>query len=109
MLIPFAVLGSLMAWYVVFRGRKPGLYTDWALCNEQVSGFKNASFKRYECEKAAIDALSRFFGPSDEADGGKIKSRFVGTNLARKKGLDIKNCIIFFQFCVIVILLYRAI
>jgi viroplasmin and RNaseH domain-containing protein len=42
--------------YVVFCGRRTGIYTDWPTCNAQVSGYSNAVFVGYdniaEAEKA---------------------------------------------------------
>ena len=31
--------------YVVWQGRKPGIYTSWKECEAQVSGFENARYK----------------------------------------------------------------
>lgn len=32
-------------YYVVWKGRKPGIYTSWAECEQQVKGFVGAEFK----------------------------------------------------------------
>ncbi|KAL3420323.1 ATP-dependent DNA helicase PIF1 [Phlyctema vagabunda] len=34
--------------YVVFRGRKTGIFNSWAACQEQVSGFQNNHHRGYE-------------------------------------------------------------
>lgn len=34
--------------FVVFRGRRPGIYRSWEECDEQVKGFAGNSFKGYE-------------------------------------------------------------
>lgn len=43
-------------YYVVWAGRKPGVYTSWAECKAQTDGFNQAKFKvfptRAEAEKA---------------------------------------------------------
>lgn len=39
--------------YVVWRGREPGIYTDWSSCNAQVHGFPAARFKSYRSLKEA--------------------------------------------------------
>ncbi|MCG5105097.1 ribonuclease H [Oceanobacillus alkalisoli] len=43
-------------YYVVWEGRNPGIYTSWADCQKQTSGYKQAKFKSYpslaEAEKA---------------------------------------------------------
>jgi viroplasmin and RNaseH domain-containing protein len=33
-----------MTWYVVFHGRKPGVYDLWGVCSEYVLGFSGATF-----------------------------------------------------------------
>jgi viroplasmin and RNaseH domain-containing protein len=47
-----------MKWYVVFRGRKPGVYNDWGSCQAQVDGYKGASYRgcrdRNEAEEAYL-------------------------------------------------------
>ncbi|HEO8419092.1 ribonuclease H family protein [Niallia sp. FSL W8-0635] len=43
-------------YYVVWNGRKPGIYRTWAECEKQTKGFKGAAFKSFptleEAEKA---------------------------------------------------------
>jgi ribonuclease HI len=43
--------------YVVWRGRKPGVYSSWAECAVQVNGFPGAKFKAFETEKEAREAF----------------------------------------------------
>ncbi|HEP8970288.1 TPA: viroplasmin family protein [Pseudomonas aeruginosa] len=49
--------------YVVWRGRKTGIFTDWASCERQTKGFKGAKFKSFEtlaeAEKAFQTPLSQ--------------------------------------------------
>jgi viroplasmin and RNaseH domain-containing protein len=33
-----------MAWYVVFHGRKPGVYDSWEVCSQYIVGFSGAAF-----------------------------------------------------------------
>ncbi|SEO34194.1 ribonuclease H [Paenibacillus sp. OV219] len=42
--------------YVVWLGRKPGVYTSWADCQLQTNGFDDAKFKSYESRAAADEA-----------------------------------------------------
>jgi ribonuclease HI len=44
-------------YYVVWVGRKPGIYTTWAECSEQVSGFSGAKFKSFANEAQAQEAF----------------------------------------------------
>ena len=34
--------------YVVFKGRRRGIYTDWPSCNAMVTGYSNAVFVGYD-------------------------------------------------------------
>ncbi|WP_256758570.1 ribonuclease H [Cohnella sp. WQ 127256] len=40
-------------YYVVWVGRKPGVYVNWAECQEQINKFDEAKFKSYETKAAA--------------------------------------------------------
>ncbi|GAB2673107.1 ribonuclease H [Paenibacillus thermoaerophilus] len=44
-------------YYVVWVGRKPGIYTTWAECQEQVHRFEGARFKSYESKAEAEAAF----------------------------------------------------
>jgi len=43
-------------YYVVWIGRKPGVYTSWAECEAQVKQFDNAKFKSFSTKPAAEKA-----------------------------------------------------
>jgi viroplasmin and RNaseH domain-containing protein len=45
-----------MKWYVVYKGRKPGVYSDWNMCQAQVSGFSHASYKSFKSKEDAMKA-----------------------------------------------------
>lgn len=49
-----------MAWYVVFRGRKTGVFQTWPQCNAQVSGFSHCSFQSYGTKEQAEQAFEEF-------------------------------------------------
>lgn len=40
-------------YYVVWKGRQPGIYTTWADCEQQVKGFGAAQYKSFESLKEA--------------------------------------------------------
>ena len=40
-------------YYVVWKGKKPGIYTSWAECEAQVRGFEGAQYKGFESREAA--------------------------------------------------------
>jgi ribonuclease HI len=57
-------------YYVVWRGRKTGIFTSWAECEKQVKGFVAAEYKSFGSLKEAEDA----FQSSYEAYKGKSSS-----------------------------------
>jgi len=61
-------------YYVVWKGRKPGVYTQWPEAQAQVAGFEGALFKSYphyeEAKKAFEQGASAF---RTEGDGTKRK------------------------------------
>ena len=44
--------------YVVWKGRQPGIYKSWAECAAQVSGYPEAKFKSFATETAARQAFA---------------------------------------------------
>ena len=54
--------------YVVWVGRQPGVYDNWADCAEQVNGFSGAKYKAFEKEVQARAAFAsgweQFIGKS---------------------------------------------
>lgn len=49
-----------MKYYVVFKGRAPGIYKNWSECQEQVSLFKGAEHKAFNSKQAAEEAYYGF-------------------------------------------------
>ena len=45
-------------YYVVWNGRKPGIYEGWDKCKEQVAGFNGAKFKGFPTKDLALSAFS---------------------------------------------------
>lgn len=65
--------------YVVWKGKQPGIYSSWSDCLEQVSGFKNALYKSYPTEEDARHAFAEkgekiLFGKPKNKSG--IKDQF---------------------------------
>jgi ribonuclease HI len=56
--------------YVVWKGRKPGLFTSWAECEKQVKGFVGAEFKAF----GSLPEAESAFRSSYEAYKGKPSS-----------------------------------
>ena len=43
-----------MTWYVVYKGRVPGVYDDWKDCRRQVHRFSRNSYKGYATREEAV-------------------------------------------------------
>ena len=44
-------------YYVVWQGKKPGIYTDWDECKEQVHGVLGAQYKSFDTMQEAEEAI----------------------------------------------------
>lgn len=42
-----------MKYYGVKKGRRPGVYTSWAECSEQINKYSGAVFKKFDTQKEA--------------------------------------------------------
>lgn len=49
-------------YYVVWSGKKPGIYTSWETCKQQVHGFKGAKYKSFPTREVAERAFKN--GPA---------------------------------------------
>jgi ribonuclease HI len=58
-------------YYVVWKGRKPGIFTSWPECEKQVKGFPAAQYKSFDSLKEAEAAYRSNY----EAFKGKPASR----------------------------------
>ena len=45
-------------YYVVWKGRKIGIFDNWPDCNEQINGFKGAEYKSFKTKELANKAFS---------------------------------------------------
>jgi len=57
----FGLTNKTMAkskYYVVWNGRKPGIYEGWEACKEQVAGFNGAKYKGFATVDLARSAIS---------------------------------------------------
>ncbi|HKL71272.1 MAG TPA: ribonuclease H family protein [Marinilabiliaceae bacterium] len=50
---------SKVKYYVVWKGRKPGIYSTWAECQAQVMGFEKALYKSFPNQKEAETAYKQ--------------------------------------------------
>ncbi|MES2795389.1 MAG: ribonuclease H family protein [Bacteroidota bacterium] len=70
-------------YYVVWQGKKPGIYESWALAEEQIKGVADAKYKSYDIESEAIKAFSE---KAEKHIYGKIInsiSKKVPTNIGK--------------------------
>ncbi len=51
-------------YYVVWRGKEPGIYNDWHHCEKQVKGVEGAQFKSYETLEEAEKAFREGYTPT---------------------------------------------
>lgn len=63
-------------YYVVWKGKNPGVYDNWDLCKLQVDGFIGAQFKSFPNQAQAEDAFRNNF--KDYVDFSKPKQKTVG-------------------------------
>ncbi|KAL2264995.1 hypothetical protein VTJ83DRAFT_7505 [Remersonia thermophila] len=72
-------------YYAVRVGAKPGIYTSWAICQQQISGFKGAVFKSFtDYEDASAFVQGR--NPTSAAADNK-PPRFYGVAVGRTPGV----------------------
>ncbi|MBB6450676.1 ribonuclease HI [Geomicrobium halophilum] len=69
--------------YVVWKGRKPGVYRTWAECQQQVSGYKGARFKSFKTKEEAEQAYN-----SGEADGDRFPKKQTGAYIEESISVD---------------------
>jgi ribonuclease HI len=60
---------SKAKWYVVLKGKQPGIYTDWPTAKAQVDGFPKPVYKSFESEKDAKEAWKNKKFPHQHGNG----------------------------------------
>ncbi|KAK1680293.1 hypothetical protein QYE76_041141 [Lolium multiflorum] len=72
--------GGDMTWYVVYKGKVPGVYNDWEECRRQVHRFSGNSYKGYTTRAEAEDRYARYLaGERTERRRNRMKTTFIGT------------------------------
>jgi ribonuclease HI len=56
-------------YYVVWKGRKTGIFSSWAECSAQVTGFNGAEYKSFEDQSTAAEA---YLAPYEDYKGRHI-------------------------------------
>ncbi|MEK3902040.1 ribonuclease H [Paenibacillus sp. FSL R7-0179] len=86
-------------YYVVWEGKKPGVYTTWAECQAQTDHYTGAKYKSYESKAAAETAFkagwkgnwgtgSAASGASGTSKSGKSWSRSAGVETSEEIDYD---------------------
>lgn len=70
-------------YYVVFKGRNPGVYDDWGDALEQIEGFEGASFKSYTSSAEATAAYRKSARRNDGNDLGEFLAMAGNRNLPK--------------------------
>ena len=73
-------------YYVVWSGKKPGVYDDWDECAEQVKGFEGARYKAFNTKQEAETAFAK--SPEEYIKKGSVEEKV----LAFDTQLSIVNC-----------------
>lgn len=70
-------------YYVVWTGKKPGIYDSWDECKEQINGFAGAQYRGFESQTDALAAFAQPYVPTsrssneDELGMTIVKQSFV--------------------------------
>jgi len=73
-------------YYVVWKGRETGIFTDWAKCKAQVDGFTGAKYKSFPTLDEAESAFGRKSGSvSEKPDSAKKASKPKAAPLSQEQ------------------------
>ncbi len=81
-------------YYVVWKGVKPGIYTNWADCKKQIDAFQGAIFKSFLnpkiAEEAFADSPTKYLGDNyiEPAMLEKYKNANVGFPIKKSLSVD---------------------
>ena len=71
-----------MPWYVVYKGKVPGVYNDWEECPRQVHRFSGNSSKVYTTRAEAESRYTRYLaGERRERWRNRMKTSFIAMML----------------------------
>lgn len=66
------------SYYVVFKGRVPGVYDDWEDCRRQVHGFSGNSYKGYNTMAEAEARYAHYLaGERRGMRSNRMKTTFI--------------------------------
>ncbi|NMD69868.1 ribonuclease H [Bacillus sp. DNRA2] len=67
-------------YYVVWKGRKTGIFTSWAECEEQTKGFQGASFKSFPTLQEAEQAFKNGKAVRSPVTNSRTKKTVTSVN-----------------------------
>lgn len=70
--------------YVVWEGRHPGVYEDWADAQEQVENFPGAKYKSFSSQEAAVAAFRKYLA----GDGVPLGEILIQASAMREQTAD---------------------
>lgn len=71
---------SKQKWYVVLKGRTPGIYTKWEDAKAQVFEFTGAAYKSFELKSQAEEAWAKKRFPASDASGQPVSGNSRGSS-----------------------------
>lgn len=71
-------------YYVVWSGRKTGIFTSWDECKQQVNGYQGARYKSYTSRDEAERAFQKGkdLGTKDNKTGSKPTSDYIAKSIS---------------------------
>ncbi|PSL43577.1 ribonuclease HI [Salsuginibacillus halophilus] len=73
-------------YYVVWKGRKPGIYTSWPACEEQVKGYPGAQFKSFQSKAEAEAAYYQTEKQAPAHTGEKNQAGYIEESISVDAG-----------------------
>jgi len=74
--------------YVVWQGRKTGIFESWNECKDQIHEFENAKYKSFESKEEAIKASESHFSKYIFKKDGLYKSSIIASKDVGEPILD---------------------
>lgn len=79
-----------MPYYVVRKGKTPGIYTSWAECKKEIEGFTGAEFRKFESQTEAQNYLNGAPAPRQKINPATVNATAVA-NSNVKYSFIVKN------------------
>ena len=77
-------------YYVVWKGKEPGIYTSWEHCKKQIQGFTGAAYRSFKTRTAAEEAYGK---KSSDYIGKEIMEQELSPEQLKKIGRPIEESI----------------